>query len=118
MGAGAENGTSVGSVITHYDTFILRLQSAVGSPRENEAASVEAAICVDESIAISHAINAINAANSSERIGVHKDVRVGRTTYGQVFGFFQTDVAMVGQKLQRGEKLLCFLEELASTHLK
>ena len=30
-------GTFVESVITHYDTFILRLQSAVGSPRGSAA---------------------------------------------------------------------------------
>ena len=31
------DGTFVESVITHYDTFSLRLQSAVGSPRESAA---------------------------------------------------------------------------------
>ena len=37
---------SCGSVITHYDTFILRLQSAVGSPRGNGDAAPAGALAV------------------------------------------------------------------------
>lgn len=40
-----------GSVITHYDTFILRLQSIVGSPRgyaASEEASAGFAVCSED----------------------------------------------------------------------
>ena len=37
MCVGGTDGTFSESVITHYDTFILRLQSAVGSPRGSAA---------------------------------------------------------------------------------
>lgn len=60
-----------GSVITHYDTFILRLQSIVGSPRGNAASSPA-----------QEPPSAVGLRHASLRLGVRKPLRLLRLSGG------------------------------------